>query len=220
MQDDVRQLLAAIKETAEAEKAEIRASAEGEIAKISENTEARIKQFNDDALSRLDVQLRLESETILGKAQLEIRDRLIEVKNEIIREVFELAVRQIAALADSEKYKEIFKRLITEAIDKINPSTSLRTCPEPVESTGRKDIYLRISKTDKLLFESLKGDLPGPISAVFCDSLKGTVIVEIDGGRQSIDNSIETRLKMAQALMRHQLAEILFDTETSGEKDK
>jgi vacuolar-type H+-ATPase subunit E/Vma4 len=46
------------------------------------------------------------------------------------------------------------------------------------------------------------------------------VIVEIDGGRQSIDNSIETRLKMAQALMRHQLAEILFDDETSGEKDK
>ena len=212
MQDDVRQLLTAIKETAEAEKAEIRASAGREIVKISESTEARIKQFNDDALSRLDVQLHLESETIVGKAQLEIRDRLIEVQNEILSEVFELAGRQIAALADTEKYKEIFKRLITEAIDRINPSTLLRT--------GRKDINLRISENDRSLFESLKGDLPGSISVVFSDSPKGTVIVEIDGGRQSIDNSIETRLKMAQALMRHQLAEILFDTETSGEKDK
>jgi vacuolar-type H+-ATPase subunit E/Vma4 len=220
MRDDVRQLLAAIKETAEAEKAEIRASAGSEIAKINESTEARIKKFNDEALGGLDVQLRLQSESIVGRAQLEIRDRLIEVKNETLCEVFKLAGKQIAALADTEKYKEIFKRLVTEAIDRIDPSTSLRACPEPVEGTGRKDIYLKISKTDQPLFESLKGDLPGPISAVFCDSPKGTVIVEIDWGRQSIDNSIETRLKMAQALMRHQLAEILFDTETSGEKEK
>ena len=126
MQDDVRQLLAAIKETAEAEKAEISASAGHEIAKISKSTEDRIKQFNDNAFSGLDVQLHLESETIVGKAQLEIRDRLIEVQNEILSEVFELAGRQIAALADTEKYKEIFKRLVTEAIDRIDPSTSLR----------------------------------------------------------------------------------------------
>jgi vacuolar-type H+-ATPase subunit E/Vma4 len=212
MRDDVRQLLAAIKETAEAEKNEIRASAGQEIAKISESTEARIKQFSDEVLGRLDVQLRLESESIVGRAQLEIRDRLIEVKNETLREVFELAGRQIAALVDTEKYKEIFKRLVTEAIGRIDPST--------LPGTGRKDIYLRISKTDQSLFDSLKGDLPDPISAVFCDGPKGTVIVEIDGGRQSIDNSIETRLRMAQALMRHQLAEILFDTETSGEKEK
>jgi vacuolar-type H+-ATPase subunit E/Vma4 len=204
MRDDVRQLLAAIKETADAEKAEIRAQTEQEIAKISERTEAQIEQFRDEALAKLEGQLRMESECIVGRAQLEIRDRLIEVKNEAIREVFELASGQIAALADTETYKKIFERLVTEALGKIN-------C---------EDIRLRISRNDLPLWESLKGDFPTSISAVFCDGPKGTVIVEINGGSQSIDNSIETRLQTARGLMRRELAEILFDSEFYGEKGK
>lgn len=202
MRDDVRQLLAAIKEKADAEKAEIRAQAEQEIAKISERTEAQIEQFRDKALAKLEDQLRVESECVVGRVELEIRDRLIHEKNEALREVFELASRQIAALDDTEKNQEIFKRLILEAIDRIN-------C---------KNARLRISRTDLSLWESLKDDFPVSIPAVLCDGPKGTVIVETHDGSQSIDNSIETRLEMAQEVMKEELVELLFDAGASGEK--
>ncbi|MFH1716619.1 MAG: V-type ATP synthase subunit E [Planctomycetota bacterium] len=204
MPDDVGQLLAAIKEMADAEKAEIRAQAEQEIAKISERTEAQIEQFRDKALARLEGQLRMESECIVGRAELEIRDRLINEKNEVLREVFELASRQIAALDDAEKNQDILKRLVREAIGRIN-------C---------EDLRLRISRTDLSLWESLKGYFPGSIPVVLCDGPKGTVIVETNDGSRSIDNSIETRLEMAREVMKLELVELLFDAGTSGEKGK
>ena len=114
------------------------------------------------------------------------------------------ANEKIAELCDNEAYKEIFKRLVTEAIDRANSD----------------NVVLRISKTDLALFESLKGDLAALISIVPYDGPKGTVVVEIDGGSQSIDNSVETRLQMARDLMRRELVEILFNGETSPEEGK
>lgn len=204
MRDDVRQLLAAIKETADAETVEMRAQAEQEIAKINEHATAQIDQFRNDELTKLDAQLQMESECIVGRAQLEIRDRLIAAKNEALRKVFNLANEKIAELYDTETYKEIFKRLVTEAIDMVN-------CD---------DMVLRISKTDLSIFESFKRNFPASISIMPLDCPKGTVVVEIEGGSQSIDNSIETRIKTAQDLMRTELVEILFDGDTSGDEGK
>ncbi len=147
MQDDVRQLLAAIRETADAERADIRAQAGQEIAKISERTEAQVKQFRDKALAKLEDQVRTESECIVGRARLEIRDRLVQEKNEALEEVFELASKQIAAMDDSKTRKEIFKRLVQEAIGRINS----------------EDVHLRIAKTDLSLWESLKANFPTSI---------------------------------------------------------
>jgi len=204
MRDDARQLLNAINEKADAEKAEMRAQAEHEIAGIDETTEAQIEQFREEALAQLDGQLHLESECIVGRAKLDIRDRLIETKNEVLDEVFERAGGRMAAFDDAETYKDIFRRLVEEALGGIDD----------------EDVRLRISVTDLPVWESLKGDFPASISAVPCDGPKGTVIVEIDGGSRSIDNSIETRLEMARGLMRRELAEILFGSETSGEETR
>jgi vacuolar-type H+-ATPase subunit E/Vma4 len=202
MRDVVRQLLAAIKETADAEKAEVRAEAEQEMTGISERSEAQIEQFRDEALARLEEQLHVESECIVGRAELEIRDRLIEVKNQALAEVFELAGGQIAALGDTEAYKQIFKRLVHEALGRIDG----------------KDVSLQISRTDLSSWESLKEDFPASLSVVLCDGPRGTVIVETDGGSQSIDNSLETRLETARTLMRRELAEILFNGDASQEE--
>jgi len=204
MRDDVNKLLTAIKETADAEKAEIYARAQRDIAIINEKTEAQIKQFRDEALAKLDAEFRMESESIVGRAKLEIRDRFIEAKNEALRKVFELAGRQIADMYETKTYQEIFRRLVTEVYEKVN-------CD---------NVHLKISKTDLKLWESLKKDFPESVRAIPCDGPKGTVIVEIDGGSQSIDNSIETRLEMARGIMKRELAEILFDGETSGEEGK
>ncbi|MHC4508820.1 MAG: V-type ATP synthase subunit E [Planctomycetota bacterium] len=202
MQDDVRQLLAAIRETADAETADVRAQAEQEIANITERTEAQVKQLREAALAQLEEQLRTESECIVGRAELEIRDRLVLEKNEALEEVFELARKKLASLEDSKTNEEVLKRLIQEAMGKINSD----------------DVRLRISRDDVALWESLKADFPALVSVDLCDGPKGTVIVETSGGTQSIDNSIETRLEMAREVMRQELVALLFDAETPGEE--
>lgn len=196
--------MTAIKAMAEAEKTEIRTMAEKEIDKINERTEAQVMQFRNESLAELEDQLRRESECIMGRAELEIRDRLIQIKNEALREVFKFANEQIAALEGTRKYKKVFKKLIKEAFGSIS-------C---------KDVRLRISKADQSLWESLKGDFPASISVMLCDGPKGTVVVETNDGSQSLDNSIQTRLEMALKVMRRELVELLFDTETNGEKGK
>lgn len=202
MPDDASQLLAAIKDMVDAEKDEVRAHAEQEVARIGERTEAQIKQLRDEALARLEDQLRAESECIVGRAELEIRDRLIRQKNEAIADVFERATGKIAELYDTAKYRTIFKGLVQEATGKMNG----------------EGVRLRISNADLPLWKALKGDFPGSISVVCCDDPKGTIVVETNDGSQSIDNSIETRLEMAREVMRRELIEILFDAEISGEK--
>jgi vacuolar-type H+-ATPase subunit E/Vma4 len=204
MQDGVSQLMTAIEAMAEAEKTEIRALAEKEIAKINERTETQITQFRDEAFAKLEDQLRNESECIVGRADLEIRDRIIHAKNEVLTEVFKLATGRIAALSGTKKYKEAFKRLIQEALGSIK-------C---------EDMRLRISKADQLVWESLKEDFPTSITVVLCDNPKGTVVVETEDGSQSIDNSIRTRMEMARGVMRRELIELLFDAEAYGEKGK
>jgi vacuolar-type H+-ATPase subunit E/Vma4 len=200
MQDDVMQLLAAIKETADAEKADIRAQTEQEVARIREHTKAQAEQLRDKAFAQLQEQLHTESECILGKAKLAIRDRFVQEQNDAVEEVFERASRRIAAMNDSER-KEIFKRLVQEVLARVN----------------RDDVRLRISRADLALWESVKADFPASFSVQLCDGPKGTVVAETHDGSQSIDNSIETRLERARAVMRRELVELLFDGRTAGE---
>lgn len=202
MQDDIRSLLAALRETAEAERADIRARAEQQIAQIRERTETQVKNLRDKALAELENQLQTESECIVGRAKLEIRDRVIHEKNEAIEEVFERASKQIASMDDATIRKETFKRLIEEAIGRIDT----------------EQVRLRVSKADLAIWHSLKAGFPTSVSVESCDGPKGTVIVETRDSAQSIDNSIKTRLEVARAVMRRELVELLFGVQSSGEK--
>jgi len=204
MRDDVTQLLAAITEMADAQKADVLAGAEQEIAQIGERTDAQIEQFRGRMLARLQEQLRTEAECVVGRAELEIRDKLIQEKNEALDEVFELAGKRIAVIADAGTSSEILKRLIREAIGRIDS----------------QDVRLLISRIDLPLWESVKGEFPASISVRLCDGPKGTVIVETSDGSQSLDNSIESRLEMAREMMRRELAELLFAAEAPGDEGK
>ena len=200
MQDDVGMLLAAIREMAEAEEAGVSAHAEQEIAGINECAEAQIKRLRSDALSQLEDELRTESERILSAAKLGIRDRLVREKNEALDKVFNLSRKEIAALGNSNDSKETFRRLIQEAISRMNSD----------------DVRLRISIADLSLWESLKGDFPTSISVESCEGSKGTIIVESSDSSQCIDNSLKTRLAMAQEVMRQELGGLLFTDQATG----
>ncbi len=204
MQDDFAALLAAIRKTAESEKAEIAAQGEQEIAGINDRAEAEVNRLRGEALAHLEDQLRAESDRILSTARLEINNRLAHEKNKALEQVFELASKEIAALVNCKDSKEIFKRLGHEAVGRIDSDK----------------VHLRISELDLPLWESLKKDLPTSILVESCDRPKGTVIAESSDRLQSVDNSIDARMEMAREVMASQLAEHLFTVEKAGQKGK
>ncbi len=201
MRDDIAALFAWVRERAEAKKAEITAQADHEIARIDERAEGEINRLRDEMLARLEEQLRIESDSILSAAKLEINNRLVDEKNVALDKVFSLARQQIEAL-NSDTRKEIFRELINDAISRMNS----------------EEMCLRISKADLSLWEKLRRGFPKSISIELCDGVTGTVIVETSDRSQLIDNSIHTRLEMAEKIMRRELGELLFDTEKAGEK--
>lgn len=198
---DVGELLAAIKVVAEARKGEILTLAEQKTAEISERAEAQIEQLREEAFACLEGQLRMQSECIVGRTELEIRDRIVHLKNQALQEVFERAGEQIAELQNTETYKGVLMRLIREAIGRIN-----------CENTR-----LVLSRADLEVWQTLKEGFGPSVSVVFHDGPKGTVIVETDDRSQSIDNSIATRLETAAEVMRRELVEVLFESDISAE---
>ena len=201
MRDDIAALFAWIRERAEAKKAEITAQADREIAQIDERAEGQINRLRKEMLAQLEEQLRIESDRILSAAKLEINNRLVDEKNVALDKVFSLASQQIEAL-NSDTRKEIFRELIDDAVSGINSEQA----------------YLRISKADLPQWEKLKKGFPKSISVELCDGVTGTVIVETSDRSQLIDNSIHTRLEMAEKIMRRELGELLSNSERAGEK--
>jgi len=201
MRDDIAALFAWIRERAEAKKAEVAAQADHEIAQIDERAEGQINRLRKEMLAQLEDQLRIESDCILSAAKLEIDNRLVDEENVALDKVFSLARQRIEAL-NSDTRKDIFRELIDDAISRIN---SEQAC-------------LRISKADLPLWEKLKRGFPKSISVELCDGVTGTVIVETSDRSQLIDNSIHTRLEMAEKVMRRELGELLSNSERTGEK--
>jgi len=201
MRDDIAALFAWIRKRAEAKKAEVTAQADDEIAKIDERAESEINRLRKEMLAQLEDQLRIESDCILSAAKLEINHRLVDEKNVALDSVFSLARQEIEAV-DSDTRKEIFRELLNDAIGRMNS----------------EEACLRISKADLPLWEKLKKGFPESISVELCDDVIGTVIVETSDRSQLIDNSIHTRLEMAEKIMRRELGELLFNTEKTGEK--
>ena len=115
MRDDIAALFAWIRERAEAKKAEVSAQADHEIAKIDERAEGEINRLRNEMLALLEDQLRIESDSILSAAKLEINNRLVNEKNVALDNVFSLARQEIEAL-NSDTRREIFRELINDAI--------------------------------------------------------------------------------------------------------
>ena len=203
MLDDVEALLAAINKMAEAEKVDIADKARQEVDKINKQAEAEVERLRLEAIVQLEGTLCAESEAIVNNAKRDIDNKLEYEKNKALEKVFDLARQNICQL-DSDDRKSFLKRLITDAINRID-------CD---------DVCLRISNDDLNIWESIKNDFQISISVKPCDRPSGTIIVETADGSLSIDNSIDTRLEIAKDAMRAQLCDILFANENFGEMAK
>ena len=180
------------------------AKAEARAERILENArqeEVRIKSDVDRHLRTIvGSELRAVHDRIVGRANLDGRKMVMEVKMELLDTVFEYAREKLEAMAKKggADYQEVVKKLISEAVEAIGED-------ELIVSSNKADngfLNKILSELTKELGVSLRLDAK-PIDAM------GGVIVKNQRGTKVYYNTLEGRLSKVRGSKASEVAEKL-----------
>jgi len=180
------------------------AKAEARAERILENArqeEVRIKSDVDRHLRTIvGSELRAVHDRIVGRANLDGRKMVMEVKMELLDTVFEYAREKLEAMAKKggADYQEVVKKLISEAVEAIGEDELI------VSSNKADNGFLKkiLSELTKELGVSLRLDAK-PIDAM------GGVIVKNQRGTKVYYNTLEGRLSKVRGSKASEVAEKL-----------
>jgi vacuolar-type H+-ATPase subunit E/Vma4 len=180
------------------------AKAEARAERILENArqeEARIESDVDRHLRTIvGSELRAVHDRIVGRANLDGRKMVMEVKMELLDTVFEYAREKLEAMAKKggADYQEVVKKLISEAVEAMGED-------ELIVSSNKADngfLKKTLSELSKELGVSLRLD-DKPIDAM------GGVIVKNPRGTKVYYNTLEGRLSKVSGSKASEVAEKL-----------
>jgi len=180
------------------------AKAEARAERILENArqeEVRIKSDVDRHLRTIvGSELRAVHDRIVGRANLDGRKMVMEVKMELLDTVFEYAREKLEAMAKKggADYQEVVKKLISEAVEAIGED-ELIVSSNKVDNGFLKKI---LSELTKELGVSLRLDAK-PIDAM------GGVTVKNQRGTKVYYNTLEGRLSKVRGSKASEVAEKL-----------
>ncbi len=186
------------------ERNSIISKAEARAELILENArqeEVRIKSDVDRHLRTIvGSELRAVHDRIVGRANLDGRKMVMEVKMELLDTVFEYAREKLEAMAKKggADYQEVVKKLISEAVEAIGEDELI------VSSNKADNSFLKkiLSELTKELGVSLRLDAK-PIDAM------GGVIVKNQRGTKVYYNTLEGRLSKVRGSKASEVAEKL-----------
>jgi len=142
----------------------------------------------------------LERRKILSQAEMEMRTRTLQVKEELVNEAFQRALTRLKEFTQTEGYHACLLKLIQEASERVN-SKDLVVYVNPRDrrwllNVGLDELCKRFNKRLKLADETI--------------SCLGGCIIRSPDGRLSYDNTLEKRLERLRDILRVQVARILF----------
>lgn len=132
--------------------------------------------------------------------EVETRNRLLEVEEELINVAFDKAFIHLNEFVQTESYHDCLLQLISEAVNKIGSDT-LIVC---VNSKDRE--FMSQGGLDKLS-EQLGVKL---VLANETENCIGGSIVRTSDGTMSYDNTLESRFKRLKPVLRIRIAKMLF----------
>jgi V/A-type H+-transporting ATPase subunit E len=136
--------------------------------------------------------------------EIEIRNRLLQVKQEQVNAVFDKALARLKQFAESDSYHRYLLSFIEEAIKKIESEKLVVY----VNSKDRK--WLANGKLDEL---SKKLGIKLTLAKEIEDCLGGCIVKTPDG-KLLHDNTFEKRLEALKPVLRGEVAKILFERRT------
>lgn len=193
------EVLKEIEEQVEREIQQILSEAEGTAKKILNDAEEEANRIRQEEVrKRLSeerrqlIHARLESKRIVSEARQEALDRVMEeVENRIKKLVNE----------NRDKYREVMKRLLVEAISSLDGEKFLIHVNERDRDLVKR-LISEIKRVTKRLVELHVSERPV--------EMMGGVIVETADGKQIFNNTLDARLIRAREELLGQVREILL----------
>jgi vacuolar-type H+-ATPase subunit E/Vma4 len=140
-------------------------------------------------------ELRAVHDRIVGGAELQGRKIVLEARTEVIAKVFEKAAEEVKALVEGPGYNEYLIKLATESVSKLNEDC--------IVYANEKDAEYLTS-----IMEQLAVGVKVKIETSPVDIVGGVIVVNLNGTK-TITNTLDARLKEAEARLTSEVAEKL-----------
>jgi V/A-type H+/Na+-transporting ATPase subunit E len=178
--------------------------AEKEAKKTLRAAKSQADQDYQTFVGQAKVKAEAEQRRIASLTEVEIRNRLLNAKEELVDKAFETAVCKLIDFVETPKYHDYLLRLIEEAAEKV----------------GSKNLILQANAKDKewltqehlqSLCKKLHIEIKLSEEPEICI---GGCKVQSEDGKVTYDNTIDSRLQELKPTLRTEVAKIMFEEET------
>jgi len=179
-------------------------AAENEAKKTLKAGKGQADQNYQTIINQAKTQAENERRKITSVTEVEMRNRLLQTKEELVNTAFEKALIKLEGFVTTEKYHDYLLKLIEEVAERI----------------GQKNLVVQVNAKDKawltqdilnLLSKKLHRELK--LSEQTEDYVGGCKILTVDG-KITYDSTIDNRLQELKPALRVEVAKILFGKET------
>jgi len=170
------------------------------LEEAEKEAEKRYKSIVEASKEKIEAE-RKEEDTLF---EIEAKNRLLQVKEKIVDEVFERTLSRLREYVSTQDYENCLTRLIIEASKKINS----------------KELIIQLNENDhRRLTEDRLEDISKEIGVKLVKSDRvikciGGVIVKSSNGKIVVNNTFENRLNMLKPVLRVKIAKRLFKEES------
>jgi V/A-type H+-transporting ATPase subunit E len=145
----------------------------------------------------------IEKKKMRSLAEMEVRNKFLQVKEELVNTVFDKALARLRQFVEAESYHDYLLKSIQEAVEKLDSDTLV------VYVNFKDKEWLAQGKLDKL-----SGKLGVKlVLANKTENCLGGCVVKTPDEKMSYDNTFEKRLQRLKPVLRTRVAKILFEKE-------
>jgi V/A-type H+-transporting ATPase subunit E len=186
---------------------DVQKEAEAVILAAQNEAEETLKAANEKAketyraiIAEAKVKAEAEKRKIASVAEVEMRNRLLQTKEDLVDAVFEKAVEKLRRFAETKEYHSYLLKLIEATAERMGQKNLVVQVNVKNKGWLTQDMLKRISKK---LHSELK------LSEETEDYIGGCKI-QTDDGKIIFDATIDNRLQELKAALRSQIAKQLF----------
>jgi V/A-type H+-transporting ATPase subunit E len=179
-------------------------AAEEEAKKALLTAKEQAEQHYLTHVNQAKVKAEAERRRIASLTEVEIRNQLLQTKEELVDAAFERALGELKDFVESERYHDYLLKLIEEAAKRIGSKNLV------VEVNAKDNTWLtegNVNRLTKKLRHELKlsDQTPG---------FMGGCRIQTEDGKVTYDSTIGNRLQELKPTLRTEIAKILFEEAT------
>ncbi len=211
--DDKKALLLGLDEDAQKEAEKMRADAEKALADRRAYVEKQAESILSEAQKKAKAQADAIKSSILSGVKIEATRNSMKQREQTIGAILEKVERELSALADTPRYREVLIDWIAEAAVGLGAKQARVNASARERRLIDNEMLKQATRKASLVLGhdiALELDDAGPLAA------QGVVVTAHDG-RTAYNNQVKTRLMRRQTEIRNLIHDELYGGQPSGE---